>query len=366
MKEKIIKIIDNLNDNGKINKKEILLLLTNLCDSENTKLSKIEIESLQEYLREKAYIKSHKIFGNKVYMRGLIEFSNYCKNDCIYCGIRKSNKNAQRYRLSKDDILECCDEGYKLGFRTFVLQSGEDMFFTKKRIVDITSSIKNKYPDCALTLSIGEKSYDYYKAIKESGVNRFLLRHETSTEEHYNKLHPKELLLKKRLECLKIIKELGFQTGTGIMVGSPFQTINNITNDLIFIKKLKPEMIGIGPFLPHEDTPFKDKDKGSINTTLILISILRLLFPFALIPSTTALGTISKNGRERGILAGANVVMPNLSPLSVRKKYSLYNDKICTDEEAMEGLELLRAKMLAIGYEITGERGDHIKHIFKQ
>lgn len=359
------KIIDKIDKKEKISYKDALTLLSSfeydndLNKKKLDKKEKEEIKKLKEYLRIKAREKADKIFGKYIFMRGLVEFTNYCKNDCIYCGIRKSNKNAERYRLNKKEILECCKVGYDIGFRTFVLQGGEDNFFNIERISNIVRAIKKEFPDCALTLSIGEKNEEYYKELKNNGANRFLLRHETSENEHYSKLHPKYMSLDNRKECLRILKRLGFQTGTGIMVGSPFQKLENIASDLIFMQEIKPEMIGIGPFLPHKDTPFANEKIGEMGLTLILISILRLIFPLSLIPATTALGTIKEGGRELGILHGANVVMPNLSPMNVRKKYLLYNNKISTGTESAEGVELLKKSIDKIGYILTGARGDY-------
>ena len=300
-----------------------------------------------------------KHFGHNIYIRGLIEFTNYCKNDCYYCGIRCSNQNARRYRLTKEQILSCCHNGYQLGFRTFVLQGGEDPFFTDTVMVDIIKAIKTSYPDTAITLSIGERSYASYKAMYDAGADRYLLRHETANPEHYARLHPAKLSLANRLECLQMLKEIGYQVGTGFMVGSPYQTIDNLIEDLLFIRDFKPQMIGIGPFIPHHDTPFHDQVAGTMEQTLRLIAILRLMLPKALIPSTTALGTIAPDGREQGILAGANVVMPNLSPIDVRKDYLLYDNKICTGEEAAECNSCLQSRLQSIGYKIVVDRGDY-------
>lgn len=358
------KIIDKIDKKEKISYKDALTLLSSfeydndLNKKKLDKKEKIEIKELKKYLREKAREKADKVFGKYIFMRGLIEFTNYCKNDCIYCGIRKSNKNVERYRLNKKEILECCKIGYDIGFRTFVLQGGEDDFFNIERISNIVRAIKKEFPDCALTLSIGEKEEEYYKELKNNGANRFLLRHETADSEHYSKLHPKYMSLENRKECLRFLKSLGFQTGTGMMIGSPFQKLENIAGDLVFMQEIKPEMIGIGPFLPHKDTPFANEKIGELELTLILISILRLIFPLSLIPATTALGTIKEGGRELGILHGANVVMPNLSPMNVRKKYLLYNNKISTGTESAEGVELLRDSIDKIGYVLTGARGD--------
>ena len=341
-------LIDKLEKNQILSKEEFVRLLA------------ISEKDDIDYLTERAKCIRDDIYGKRVFIRGLIEISNYCKNDCYYCGIRRSNKNAQRYRLSKEQILSCCENGYELGFRTFVMQGGEDAFFKDEVVCDIVSSIKERYPDCAVTLSLGERSTESYRKMKEAGADRYLLRHETFDNTHYNKLHPVELDPENRKRCLRDLKALGYQTGTGIMVGSPYQTLENITEDLLFIKELNPEMIGIGPFIPHKDTPFKNFESGTMEMTLRLISILRLLCPKALIPATTALGTISPQGREKGILAGANVIMPNLSPKEDRKKYMLYNDKLSDGEEAAEGLNKLKESMRKIGYEIVEDRGDCI------
>ena len=310
------------------------------------------------FLHERARKTADAIYGKQVFIRGLIEFTNYCKNDCIYCGIRKSNRKAERYRLTEKEILSCCANGYELGFRTFVLQGGEDPYFTDDKICALIRQIKAQYPDCAVTLSIGEKEHDSYQAFFDAGADRYLLRHETADEAHYGKLHPAEMSGKQRLQCLADLKDIGYQTGTGIMVGSPGQTVEHIIEDILFIEKLQPEMIGIGPFLPHHDTPFAQYPSGTVERTILLLSIFRLMHPSALIPATTALATLIPDGRERGILAGANVVMPNLSPREERKKYELYNDKASLGAESAEGLATLQKQLNTIGYEISTERGD--------
>lgn len=321
--------------------------------------------SLQEkdrkYLHAQARKKAQSIFGNKIYVRALIEISNYCKNNCYYCGIRNENKNLHRYRLTKDEILTCAKQAYDLGFRTLVLQGGEDLYFNDDTLCEIIHALRDRYPDCAITLSLGEKEASSYQKYYEAGANRYLLRHETIVESHYNALHPQSMSLDHRIHCLKELKRIGFQTGAGIMVGSPYQKKEYLIKDIRFLQELQPEMIGIGPFLPHHDTPFKEEAKGSLEDTLSLLSILRLLFPQVLLPATTALGTIQEGGREAGILAGANVVMPNVSPQTFRKDYSLYDNKICTDEEAIEGLEKLQERLAKIGYEISWQRGDYRK-----
>jgi biotin synthase len=345
----IRKLIDQLEEEKILAKEELLILLKDI-DREDF-----------EYLREKARAVAKKHFGNRIYTRGLVEFTNYCRNDCYYCGIRRSNQCVKRYRLTKEQILSCCREGYELGFRTFVLQGGEDLSFKDDAIVEIIRAIKAEFPDCALTLSIGEKSEESYQRYFAAGADRYLLRHETANEEHYAKLHPSNLSLENRKQCLYSLKRIGYQVGAGFMVGSPYQTLENIVEDVLFLKELDPEMVGIGPFLPHHETPFAAEPKGSMEQTLRLISILRLMLPNALIPATTALGTIHPTGREEGILSGANVVMPNLSPTSVRKNYELYDNKICTGDEAAECRFCLERRMKKIGYELAVDRGDYKK-----
>ncbi len=298
-------------------------------------------------------------FGKKIYFRGLIEFTNYCKNDCLYCGIRRSNRNAERYRMDLPEILSCCRWGYSAGFRTFVLQGGEDPYFTDDRVVELVSAIKTEFPDCALTLSIGEKGRESYRRFREAGADRYLLRHETATPSHYAKLHPPELSLENRIRCLYDLKELGFQTGCGMMVGSPFQTPENLAEDLLFTQKLKPHMIGLGPFIPHHDTPFRNEKPGTVEDTLFLLSIVRLMHPKVLLPATTALGTILLGGREMGILAGANVVMPNISPQKVREHYQLYDNKIGTADAPADSYQQLWESIRSIGYEPVVDRGDY-------
>ena len=298
------------------------------------------------------------VYGKDVYIRGLIEFTNYCKNDCYYCGIRCSNKNTVRYRLTKEEILECCREGYELGFRTFVLQGGEDPYFTDERMVDIVKSIRGEFSDCAITLSIGEKSYESYLAYYNAGANRFLLRHETAESDHYNKLHPEHMKLETRKKCLFDLKKIGYQVGSGFMVGSPFQTMDNIISDLEFLYELQPDMIGIGPYIVHKETPFAEYESGSVEMTVRLIAVLRHMFPHALIPATTALGTLHPNGREMGLKAGANVVMPNLSPRAYRKLYDLYENKLSTGEEAAQSRVALEKKVKAAGYNVVTAIGN--------
>ena len=316
--------IDKLEETGELTEEEFVLLL------------KGRTKKLEEYAAKKARTIADSIYGKDIYIRGLIEFTNYCKNDCYYCGIQRSNKNALRYRLTEEEILQCCAEGYQLGFRTFVLQGGEDPYYTDERVVELVKKIKKEYPDCALTLSIGEKPYESYEKFYKAGADRYLLRHETADLEHYGKLHPEEMSQKNRMECLRNLKQIGFQTGCGFMVGSPFQTVESIAKDFVFIHQLKPDMVGIGPFIPHKDTRFAKEQEGTLEDTLFYLSLIRIMEKNVLLPATTALATIHPRGRELGILAGANVVMPNLSPKSVREKYALYDGKVCTGEEAAE------------------------------
>lgn len=348
MKE-FFKLIDKLFDTKCLEKNEFIELINNRSNE------------LSEYLFEKSRIKANEYYGKKIYIRGLIEFTNYCKNNCYYCGIRRGNNNVERYRLTKNDILECCRIGYDLGFRTFVLQGGEDTYFKDNIIEDIVYSIKCLYPNCAVTLSIGEKSKESYKKYFDAGADRYLLRHETASPAHYAQLHPKNLSLENRKQCLYNLKEIGYQLGCGFMVGSPYQTAENLAEDMLFIKQLEPHMVGIGPFIPHNATPFAQKQEGTLEETLFMLGLLRLMQPDLLLPATTALGTIDSNGREKGILAGANVVMPNLSPINVREKYALYNGKICMGDEAAECRYCLEKRIKSIGYQIVVDRGDNIK-----
>lgn len=343
----VIKIIDKIKKEQIASKEELVYLLENITDEE------------VKVLRRKAQVTSMMNFRKDIYIRGLIEISSFCKNDCLYCGLRRSNKNAVRYRLTKEQILSCCKLGYELGFRTFVMQGGEDPYFTDDLMCEIIGAIKSKYPDCAITLSLGERGKESFKRLYEAGADRYLLRHETADPEHYKMLHPEEMSLESRKQALYDLKEIGFQTGAGFMVGSPFQTIENLADDLLFIKELKPQMCGIGPFIPHHDTAFADKPQGSLRMTLILLSLIRLMNPKILLPATTALGTISPDGREQGILHGANVVMPNLSPEEHRADYAIYDNKLATGVEAAEGLLGLKKRFYSIGYQIVTDRGDY-------
>ncbi|MBE6649131.1 MAG: [FeFe] hydrogenase H-cluster radical SAM maturase HydE [Ruminococcaceae bacterium] len=329
-----------------------------LLESEYVYLLENRTPEISELLLKKATEARKRNYGIDIYVRGLIEFTNYCKNNCYYCGIRAGNKKAERYRLSEEEILSCCEYGYKIGMRTFVLQGGEDVYFTAERIENIIRQIKNTYPDCAVTLSFGEHPKETYQKWFDAGADRYLLRHETADDKHYALLHPSNLTLENRKKCLYDLKEIGYQVGCGFMVGSPFQTNFHLARDLKFIEEFKPQMVGIGPFIPHCDTPFSKEKGGSLEMTLFLLSVVRLILPNVLLPATTALGTISENGREKGILAGANVCMPNLSPKEVRHKYMLYNNKKSTGAESADEFQYLKERMEKIGYHVTVSRGD--------
>lgn len=350
MTERLLSLIEKLTDERSLSLAEYEYLIENRC------------KEAAALLADKAVTVRKKIYGNSVFVRGLIEISNICKNDCLYCGIRKSNGKCRRYRLTEEEILECADEGYYLGFRTFVLQGGEDGYITDDVLCEIIRRIKSAHPDCAVTLSVGERSRESYERLHVAGADRYLLRHETADREHYIKLHPDNMSFDNRMRCLHDLRDIGYQVGCGFMVGSPYQTSANLAKDLKFIETFKPDMCGIGPFVPHRDTPFADMMQGGAELTCYLLSIIRLIHPGVLLPSTTALGTIDPKGREKGILAGANVVMPNLSPVSVRKKYELYNGKICTGEESAQCRRELDQRMLSIGYETVTDLGDIKNH----
>ena len=340
-------LIEKLYRESDLSAEELKTLIENRSDEDLNLLSK--------YARQRC----EESYGDRVFTRGLIEFSSYCRNDCFYCGLRRSNKSAERYRLSREEILACCENGYGLDFRTFVLQGGEDGYYTDEFLCGIVSEIKEKYPDCAVTLSLGERSRESFQRLFDAGADRYLLRHETADREHYEKLHPTEMSYDNRMRCLSDLKEIGYQVGCGFMVGSPFQTVDCLVADLRFIKEFQPQMVGLGPFIRHKDTPFGSYPDGTLEMTLFLLSVVRLLLPKVLLPATTALGTIAPDGREQGLMAGANVVMPNLSPVKVRKKYSLYDNKICTGEEAAECAECLQRRVSTVGRRLVCERGDY-------
>ncbi len=342
----VLEIVDKLEETHTLSTKEYCALIQN------------RNENVAKILAKKADSVRKKIYGRDVFTRGLIEFSNYCKNDCLYCGLRKSNLSCKRYRLSREQILECCDKGYELGFRTFVLQSGEDTWWSDNKLCELISDIKSKYHDCAITLSIGERTYESYACLRNAGADRYLLRHEAISPELYNLLHPHDMSLKNRVKCLHELRELGYAVGAGFIVQAPYQSANDLAKDLKFIEEFKPEMCGIGPFIPHHATPFKNEPAGTSELTCYLISILRLIYPSMLIPATTSLGSVDPRGRQIAISSGANVVMPNLSPLSVRKKYDIYDNKICTEDGASKCWHCLGASLSAIGYKLVVDRGD--------
>ena len=342
-------VISKLIDTHSLTVEEYESLLNNIQDDE------------REVLKQEAAKLAKSIYGNKIFARGLIEFSNYCKNNCYYCGIRNGNKNCDRYRLTKEQIYDCCDMGHELGYRTFVLQSGEDLYYNDDLMVEIISHIRNKFPDCAITISIGEKEKSTYQKYFDAGANRYLLRHETANKELCGKIHPKEMSFENRMRCLQDLRDIGFQVGAGYMVECPHQTNYDLALDLKFIEEFKPEMCGIGPFIPHKDTDYRNEKAGTLEKTLLLLSITRIILPRVLLPATTALGTINPLGREMGVQHGANVVMPNLSPTEVRSKYLLYDNKICTGDEAAECKNCMSGRMSRIGYELVVDRGDYKK-----
>ena len=329
-----------------------------LADDEYRALLEGRTPELAERLAERARAARQPIYGTTVFTRGLVEISNICKNDCLYCGIRRSNRQLTRYRLDPDTIVACAREGWDLGFRTIVLQGGEDAYYTDEVLGDIVRRIVATCPDTAVTLSMGERSRESYQRLYDAGASRYLLRHETADEEHYRRLHPPEMSWAHRMQCLRDLRAIGYQVGAGFMVGSPFQTTEHLVKELRFVEEFKPDMCGIGPFIPHHDTPFAGEPAGTLELTLYLLSLIRLIHPHVLLPATTALGTIDPRGREKGMLAGANVVMPNLSPGEVRKQYMLYDNKICTGEESAQCRGCLGTRMLSIGYELVVDRGD--------
>lgn len=339
-------IIDRLREKHKLEPEQYRALLT-MRDPQ-------DVEYLMSQAREVAQLK----FGKHVFLRGLIELSNVCRNDCLYCGIRRSNHQVARYTLTREQVLACCEQGYEIGFRTFVLQGGEWSEEQSKWIADLIAEIRQHWPDCAITLSLGEHPKETYALWREAGADRYLLRHETHNSRLYGLLHPKGMTIGNRLQCLDWLKQLGFQVGAGIMVGSPFQSLKTIVEDIQYLIEFQPHMIGIGPFIPHHDTPLRRFPAGSVEMTARLYAIMRLALPQALIPSTTAMASLSPNGRLRGILSGANVVMPNLSPEDNRKQYSLYDNKASLGAESAQGIRVLADELATIGYSIDWSRGD--------
>ncbi len=344
--DKLFSIIDSLSAGARLTEEQFEYLVSHRSD-EGARL-----------LQERAAAVRDEIYGKDIFVRGLIEFSNVCRNDCYYCGIRKSNPNLPRYRLSETQIMHCVRSGYDLGFRTFVLQGGEDGHFTDDVLCDIIRHIKTEYPDCAVTLSLGERSYESYAVLKDAGADRYLLRHETATKEHYEKLHPADMSFENRMRCLGDLRTLGYAVGAGFMVGAPYQTPGDLARDFVFLQEFRPDMVGIGPFIPHHDTPFKDMPAGTLEDTLYYLSILRLMLPDVLLPATTALGTIHPLGREMGFDHGANVIMPNLSPATVRRQYQLYDGKICVNDDATKCNACIDLRLEKFGYQTVVDRGD--------
>lgn len=344
--DKLFSIIDSLSAGKMLSEEQFKYLVTHRSD-EGARL-----------LQTRAAAVRDSIYGREIFVRGLIEFTNVCKNDCYYCGIRKSNPNLSRYRLTEAQIMYCVRSGYDLGFRTFVLQGGEDGHFTDEVLSKLIRQMKTEYPDCAVTLSLGERSRESYAALKEAGADRYLLRHETATKAHYEELHPPEMSFDHRMHCLHELRDLGYAVGAGFMVGAPYQTPADLARDFLFLQEFRPDMVGIGPFIPHRDTPFRDMPAGTLKDTLYYLSILRLMLPDVLLPSTTALGTIHPLGREMGFDCGANVIMPNLSPVTVRKQYQLYDGKICVDDDATKCNHCLDLRLEKFGYRMVVDRGD--------
>lgn len=343
---KVLDLIEKLNQNNDLSKDEIVYILKHITEEEKNVLFDYSLKTKQKY------------YGDTVYMRGLIEFTNYCTRNCKYCGIRAKQADAERYRLTKEQILKCCDQGFWLGYRTFVLQGGEDPFFTDEMLVDIISSIKKRWPDVAVTMSIGERSKESYQALRDAGADRYLLRHETANDDLYADIH-ENMALKDRKVCLQHIKDVGFQAGAGFMVGIPGQTPEILAEDLLFLKELNPHMVGIGPFIPHAKTPLGNNKGGTVEDTLVMLALTRLMLPKVLLPSTTALGTLDNKGREKALKVGANVVMPNLSPTNVREKYELYQDKICTGDEAAHCRQCIEGRINSVGFHVDMGRGDY-------
>jgi len=329
---------------------EIIYLIKNITHKDRELLYSYALKTKRAY------------YGDKVYLRGLIEFSNFCRQDCLYCGIRASNSKVERYRLTPGEILACCDQAYKLGYRTFVLQSGEDIWYTDEILVALVHEIKMRYPKVAITLSIGERRVGTYQSLFASGADRFLMRHETASKELYEKLHP-TMRFDDRRACLRALKDIGYQVGAGFMVGLPGQTLADLAEDLRYLKELQPDMIGIGPFIPHSETPLAAEKGGTLEATLVMVALARLLIPESLIPATTALGTLHPQGRELALKAGANVVMPIITPTSVRKQYALYENKICGDDQPEDCRYCIERRIQAAGFEVDLGRGDSTQFI---
>lgn len=295
----------------------------------------------------------HEHFNGKVYFRALIEISSYCHNGCYYCGLRVGNPLARRYRMSTDQVLRCCEYAASKGYRTFVLQGGEDPIQNDDWMTELVRRVHAEFPECAITLSVGERSDEAYLRFRDAGVDRYLLRHETASPEHYGRLHPASMSLENRKHCLHTLKRLGYQTGAGMMVGSPHQTLQDLVRDLLFLQELGPHMIGVGPFIPAAGTPFENEKSGSISLTLRVLSILRLMFPYANIPSTTALASLQPDGDLLGLAAGANVIMTDFTPPELRAQYAIYDHKSPSDHDLHRYEDA--------GWVISMERGDNYR-----
>ncbi len=346
------------------NDADVRAVVDNVCERGDIALPELDLllrtddRPSVEYLHAKAREVAQSVYGKQVYMRGLIEFSSHCRNNCNYCGLRRANRGLPRYRLTDEVILQCCRQGYECGMRTFVLQSGEDAYYTDERLCRLVGRIRAEFPDCAITLSVGERPRESYRALRDAGADRYLLRHETADRHHYGVLHPGEMSFDRRMQCLHDLRDLGYQVGAGFMTGSPGQTTATLFSDLQFIKSFKPEMCGIGPFIATRNTPFAQEPSGTVEMTLRLLSIIRLLHPHVLLPATTALGSLNPFGRELGIKAGANVVMPNLSPEVNRRQYNIYDGKICLGDDITHCRSCLEQRIRSTGYELVVARGD--------
>jgi biotin synthase len=346
------KMLNRLYEETGLSKDEIVYMITKLDAAGKIRLYELARKKQREY------------YDDHVYLRGLIEFSNHCRRNCLYCGIRRSNQSVDRYRLKRSQILECCEVGYQLGYRTFVLQSGEDGYYNDHRLTTLIEAIKGRYPDAAVTLSIGERGEDTYQKLFDAGADRFLLRHETASRRLYEILHPKASY-DERIQCLKVLKRIGYQVGSGFMVGLPKQTAEDLADDLLFLKELQPDMIGIGPFITHSGTPLKFMKGGTLDQTLVLIALARLIIPDSLIPATTAIGSIHPQGRELALKAGANVMMPNLTPIHIKEKYELYDNKICTTEQFSDCHHCMIRSIELAGFKVSMGRGDSHRFVRK-
>ena len=325
-------IIQKAKETHELSRDEIIALLKD--DSINEELFKAADEVRKKYL------------GDEVHLRGLIEFTNICKRNCMYCGLRRDNKSLNRYRLSHEEIIDFAKKAVSYGYKTLVLQGGEDDYYTVERLVPIVKDLKAL--GVALTLSIGERPFEEYEALKKAGADRFLLRIETTDKELYEKLDP-GMSHENRIQCLKNLRKLGYEVGSGCLVGLPGQKIESLADDILFFKELDVDMNGIGPFIPNEDTPLKDAEGGQFELALKVMAIVRLLLPDINIPATTAMETLNKQGRVIALQCGANVVMPNVTEGEYRKLYALYPGKICTGDTPAHCRGCISGKIRGIG-----------------